>query len=141
MFTEKLLMHFPRELVQQPILSVVTREFDITFNIISARITENEEGVMKVELRGKRQDVQAATRYIREKGVTVRSLSKFIRIDKDLCTDCGACVVHCPTAALYCDEGRAVVFDKKKCIACELCRTACPFHAVVVAHIEEAERV
>jgi len=141
MFTEKILMHFPREMVQQPILSTVTREFDIIFNIISARITENEQGVMKVELRGTRQSVPAAIRFIREKGVSVRSLSKFITIDRSLCTDCGACVVHCPTEALYYEEDRSVGFDAKKCIACELCRTACPFHAIIVAHAEEAERV
>lgn len=141
MFTEKILMHFPRDMVQQPILSTVTREFDITFNIISARITENEEGVMKVELRGTRQNVAAAMKFIKEKGVTARSLSKFVTIDRKLCTDCGACVVHCPTGALYYTQDRAVSFDAKKCIACELCRAACPYRAVIVAHADEAERV
>ena len=141
MFTEKILMHFPRDKVQQPILSTVTREFDITFNIISARITENEEGVMKVELRGARQNVAAAMKFIKGQGVSVRSLSKFVTIDRKLCTDCGACVVHCPTGALYYGDDRAVGFDAKKCIACELCRAACPYRAVIVAHADEVERV
>ncbi|MHC4715169.1 MAG: NIL domain-containing protein [Planctomycetota bacterium] len=141
MFTEKLYVHFPRNLVQEPILCNVTRQFDITFNIISARITENEEGVMKVELRGARPKVLAAVNYMKKKGLVVRSLSKFVTLDRALCTDCGACVVHCPTAALYFGEEREVLFDPKKCIACELCRPACPYHAVIVAHGEEAERV
>ncbi len=139
MFTEKLHVHFPRNQVQEPILSNATRQFDITFNIISARITENEEGVMKVELRGARPSVLAAVDYMKKKGLVVRSLSKFITIDKALCTHCGACVVHCPTDALYYDESRQVVFDAKKCIACELCRPACPYRAVIVAHEEEVE--
>jgi len=137
MFTERILMRFPRNLVQEPILSAVTREYDITFNIISARITENEEGVMKVGLRGNRRQVSAAIDFIKEKGVVVKSLSKFITIDKDLCTECGACVVHCPTGALYFDEGQTVNFDAKKCISCELCRPACPYRAVIVAHAGE----
>ena len=141
MFSERIYVHFPRNLVQEPILSIVTREYDITFNIISARITENEEGVMKVELRGQRPSVLAALEYMRKKGLNIRSLSKFVTIDRALCTDCGACVVHCPTAALYYGAEREVVFDSKKCIACELCRPACAYRAVLVAHSEEAERV
>ena len=141
MFTERILVHFPRTLVQEPILSIVTKQFDITFNIISARITENEEGVMKVGLRGTRSKVLGAIDFMKKKGLSVRSLSKFITIDRALCTDCGACVVHCPTGALYYGPEREVVFDAKKCIACELCRPACAYRAVLVAHSEEAQRV
>ena len=137
MFTERILVHFPRTLVQEPILSIVTKEFDITFNIISARITENEEGVMKVGLRGTRSKVLAAIDFMKKKGLSVRSLSKFVTIDRALCTDCGACVVHCPTGALFYEADRAVGFDSSKCISCELCRLACPYHAVLVAHADE----
>lgn len=141
MFTERILVHFPRKLVNEPILSTVTREFDITFNIFSARITENEEGVMKVGLRGNRSKVLAAVDFMKKEGLGIRSLSKFVTIDRALCTDCGACVVHCPTGALYYGAEREVIFDSKKCIACELCRPACAYRAVIVAHSDQAERV
>ena len=137
MFSERILLQFPRELVNEPILCTVTREFDITFNILSARITENEEGQLKVELRGTRSNVLEAVEFIKQKGVTVRSLSKYVTIDRKLCTDCGACVVHCPSGALFYEAGLAVGFDATKCIACELCRLACPYRAVVVAHSGE----
>ena len=140
MYSERILVHFPKDLVNEPILCIVTREFDITFNIISARITENEEGQLKVELRGTRQNVLAAVDFMKKKGVGIRSLSKFVTIDRKLCTDCGACVVQCPTGALFYAEDRSVGFDAAKCIACELCRAACPYGAVAVAHLEEAKR-
>jgi Fe-S-cluster-containing dehydrogenase component len=137
MFTERVLLEFPRDLVNEPILCTATRDFDITFSIIAARITENEEGRLKVELRGTRQNVNAAIDFMKKKGLAVRSLSKFVTIDRKLCTDCGACVVHCPTAALYYNADQAVAFDSAKCIACELCRLACPYQAVIVAHSNE----
>lgn len=139
MFSERIMMYFPSNLVNEPILCTVTREFDITFNIISATITENEEGRLKVELRGKRPNVLKAVDFIKSKGVAVKSLSKFVSIDRDLCTDCGACVVHCPTAALCFTDEMAVAFDPKKCITCELCRHACPYHAVIIAHADEVQ--
>ena len=137
MFSERILMQFPRELVNEPILCTVTREFDITFSIISATITENEEGRLKVELRGTRPNVLAAVDFMKKKGVGVRSLSKFVTLDRKLCTDCGACVVHCPTAALFYNGDQTVGFDAAKCISCELCRLACPYHAVIVAHAND----
>ena len=137
MFSERVLLEFPRELVNEPILCMVTRDFDITFNIIAARITENEEGRLKVELRGTRANVMAAVDFMKKKGLVVRSLSKFVTVDRKLCTDCGACVVHCPTSALFYEADNAVGFDAGKCIACELCRLACPYRAVVVAHTNE----
>ena len=140
MYSERILVGFPRELVNEPILSSVIKEFGIDFNIIAAKITENEEGELKVELRGTRQNVLAAIDYIKKKGIGVRSLSKFITIDRELCTDCGACVVQCPTAALYYTEDHAVGFDAAKCIACELCRLACPYRAVIVAHADAPVR-
>lgn len=141
MYIEKVLLHFPRELVNEPILCTVTREFDITFSIISARIMENEQGVIKVELHGVRHKVLEALEFMKNRGVGIRNLSKFVTIDRKLCTDCGACVVHCPTGALYYTESREVGFEPKKCIACELCRPACPYHAVIVAHADEVEAV
>ena len=141
MFSERVLLEFPRELVNEPILCTVTREYDITFSIIAARITENEEGRLKVELRGTRSNVTSAIDFMKKKGLVVRSLSKFVTIDRKLCTDCGACVVHCPTGALYYAEDHAVDFDTAKCIACELCRLACPYSAVVVAHSNDVAQV
>jgi L-aspartate semialdehyde sulfurtransferase ferredoxin len=141
MYSERIMVHFPRGLVNEPVLSMVVKQFDITFNIISARITENEEGQLKVELQGKRPNVLQAVEFMKERGVGVRSLSKIVTIDRKLCTDCGACVVHCPTAALYYADDRSVAFDPKKCITCELCRLACPYRAVLVAHAEEGEKV
>ncbi len=100
MYSERILVHFPRGLVNEPVLSMVVKQFDITFNIISARITENEEGQLKVELQGTRPNVHKAIEFMKGKGVGVQNLSRIVKIDRKLCTDCGACAEICPVEAI-----------------------------------------
>ena len=38
------------------------------------------------------------------------------------------CVTVCPTGALYKTEEGPVLYDEARCIGCEYCVTACPFH-------------
>ncbi len=46
-----------------------------------------------------------------------------------MCMQCedAACMKVCPKGAIYRDENGAVVPDPKKCIACKMCISACPF--------------
>jgi len=49
--------------------------------------------------------------------------------DPGLCTGCGACIEHCPVAALAMRETVPVV-DADKCIACFCCQEICPEKAM-----------
>ena len=46
-----------------------------------------------------------------------------------MCLQCedAACMKVCPKGAIYRDENGAVLPDPKKCIACKICISACPF--------------
>lgn len=46
-----------------------------------------------------------------------------------MCMQCedAACMKACPKGAIYRDEYGAVLPDPKKCIACKMCISACPF--------------
>lgn len=46
-----------------------------------------------------------------------------------MCMQCedAACMRVCPRGAIYRDENGAVIPDLKKCIACKMCISACPF--------------
>ncbi len=134
MVERRVVLHFPENLIDQPIVSRMVREFSLEFNILRANITPQQEGLMVLGLAGKRVDVDKALRWARQQGVSVQPLEKNVVRNESVCTHCGACVVVCPTAALWKDpETQDVIFDPDKCIACELCVPVCPPRAMEVA--------
>jgi ferredoxin len=133
MKSRKIVLHFAKEIMGKPIVCQLGKEFDLTFNILKAKITPKEEGVMVIELTGSEAAYRKGTRYLRDQGVKIKPLSKDIVRDENKCTDCGACLAVCPTDALTVDrETWEVVFDFQKCIGCELCIPACPPRAMAL---------
>ncbi len=134
MISRKVVLHFPQHLIDKPIISNMVKKFDLEFNILKAFITPNEEGLLVLELIGKRQELEEALGYLRELDVKIQALSRDVVRDENLCVHCGACTVICPTGALYMDgETHEVIFSSEKCIACELCVKECPYKAMKVS--------
>lgn len=52
-----------------------------------------------------------------------------VKIDKDTCIGCGACVDVCPVNALSMEDGKAVC-DESACIDCGACIATCPVQAI-----------
>jgi len=119
-------------LIDQPIVYRLSKEYDLVFNILLARIMPNEEGVMVAELSGEDEKYNEGIRYLRDQGVDVQLLSQDVGRDERRCTQCGACTTICPTGALTIPdrETMIVTFDIEKCVACSLCVQACPPHAM-----------
>ena len=131
--TRRVVLHFPRSLVDQPIMCRLAREFNIDFNILKASVTPKEEGVLVVELKGESKDYKLGTKYLQETGVQIQPLSQDVIRNENRCTHCGACVVLCPTEALIVEPvSRKVNFIHEKCIACGICVTACPSRAMEI---------
>lgn len=129
----RVVLHFPRSLVDQPIMCRLAREFNIDFNILKASVTPREEGVLVVELSGRAKDYEAGMMYLREAGVGLQPLSKDVIRNEDQCTHCGACVVLCPVNALVAHpDTHRIDFDDSKCIACGICVTSCPLRAMEI---------
>ncbi|MFH1415552.1 MAG: NIL domain-containing protein [Elusimicrobiota bacterium] len=128
---KKIVLHFPYNLVNQPIVVTLVKEYDLSFNILKAKILPEQEGVMVLELHGDEKQYNAGIKYLEGIGITIEPLSKDIKRDDEKCTHCGACVTFCPTEALKVDvETREIIFDSEKCIACELCIAPCPVNAM-----------
>ena len=55
----------------------------------------------------------------------------FLEIRSQRCNQCSkpACVNVCPTGASQVSDGGIVLVDKRKCIGCKACITACPYNA------------
>jgi ferredoxin len=128
----RLVLRFPPLLVDQPVVYKLIKDYNLVFNILRADITPDSEGLMVLEIEGDENDFQKGLSYLEEKGVKVQPLSQDIVMREELCTHCGACVVHCPTAALYFDGERRVIFSPEKCIACEVCVEICPYRAMEI---------
>jgi ferredoxin len=52
-----------------------------------------------------------------------------VKIDKETCIGCGACVDVCPVTALSMEDGKAVC-DADTCIDCGACISTCPTQAI-----------
>jgi ferredoxin len=133
MVRHKIVLHFPHEQVDKPIVSKLVRDFGLDFNILKASITPREEGLLVLEITGKEKDYEHGMAYIESCGVTIQPLSQDIRRNDAKCTHCGACLAVCPTTALYVKRDTMEVgFDDKECVACELCIKVCPPRAMEI---------
>lgn len=128
----RLVLRFPPLLVDQPVVYKLIKDYNLIFNILRADITPDSEGLMVLEIEGEEKDFREGLKYLEERGVKVQPLSQDVVMREELCTHCGACVVHCPTSALYLTEERKVLFAPEKCIACEICVEICPYRAMEV---------
>ncbi len=131
--SKKIVLKFPRQVADKPIVYRLTKDYDLQFNILKASITPAEEGLMVMELIGEEEDYRQGMDYLLRSGVDVQPLSKDIIWMEQRCTDCGACTVLCPAGALTMDrKTMKVSFDPGLCVACELCVKPCPPRAIEV---------
>ncbi len=133
MTKKRLVLHFPPERIDNPIIYRLIKDYDLMVNILQGSVSPGEEGRLIVEIGGSRVRIERALDYLDGLGVSVQPLVKDVHWYRSRCIDCAACVPLCPSNALVLDrEGMEVSFDKKKCIACELCVQACPYGAVEI---------
>lgn len=133
MYARMLVLRFPKEIVDKPIVTNLVRNYNLSFNILKAQIFPRKEGLMVMELRGNRKDYERGLQYLRDIGVIVESIAQGIRRDEEKCYQCGACTAVCPTGALHIKRPEMeVLFDSERCSACELCVKTCPARAMIV---------
>jgi ferredoxin len=130
--TRNIILHYPRKLIEQPVISNLVKQYDLTINISRARIGQDEEGIMVVEISGSSDNLKAGLQYLKDIGVTFKPVSKIIKRIEDRCTHCSACTVVCPSEALVIVDrrGMEVRFIEEKCTGCGLCIPACPYKAM-----------
>lgn len=133
MHAEMLVLRFPREVVDQPIIFRLVKDYDLEFNLLRAAINPRQEGLMVMELRGHPKNFRRGVKYLRDSGVKVQRVARDVRRNEERCYQCGTCTAVCPSGALYLTRpGMEVLFDAGKCSACELCCPVCPARAMEV---------
>jgi ferredoxin len=133
MTSKRIVLRFPHRLVDQPIIFKLVKDYSLSFNILKASVTPQEEGLMVLELTGEDNAFEQGMDYLIKSGVKIQPLSEDIIRNSNKCTDCGVCVPICSVQALIVDQKTMKVsFNQEKCIACELCVKICPTHAMEV---------
>lgn len=72
---EKVYLTFPKDLIKEPVLSMLSKQFDIVFNIRGSTVTA-EMGLVALEIDGKESEVAKAIGWLKAKGVTVEPIEK-----------------------------------------------------------------
>jgi len=134
MMKKRIVLHFPRGLVDKPIVYRLVKDFNLEFNILKAEVNPREEGVLVLEIKGSDGDYKKGINYLKSSGVKIQPLSEDVTMDRKKCVDCTVCVPLCPTSALeVAPETAEVRFIKEKCIACGICIKACPYGAMSIS--------
>ncbi|MCL6614774.1 MAG: 4Fe-4S binding protein [Firmicutes bacterium] len=134
MVKKRVVLTFPPELAELPITYHLVKDFDLSLNILKAKIVPGEEGKLVLELaNGEEEKIMAGIEFIRSQGVLVEPVSKEITLNEEECIHCGACTAVCTPRALFLDPASAELrFDREQCIVCELCVKACPMRVIKV---------
>jgi ferredoxin len=131
--SRRVVLHFPRILVDQPIVYRLVKDYNLEFNILKASVTPKEEGLLVLELSGEQRDYEQGMEYLAGIGVGIQPLSQNVIRNEARCTHCGACITICPTGAFTLElPSRRVNFQAERCIACGLCIKPCPPRAMEV---------
>ena len=131
--SKKIVLHFPRRLVEKPVICRLVKDYDLEFNILKASISPEEEGLLVLELAGEQLEYDKGISYLLKSGIKIQSLSQDVIRNEARCTHCGACITICPPGAFELNlQTRRVEFDNEKCVVCGLCIKACPPRAMEV---------
>ncbi|MFH1651715.1 MAG: NIL domain-containing protein [Chloroflexota bacterium] len=129
--SKKIVLRFPKRIVERPIIYRLVKDYDLEINILQASISPEKEGVLVLELKGGQQEYDQGIQFLVKTGVKIQSLSQDVTRNEERCTHCGACITICPTKAFeIVPETRQVNFINEKCIACGLCIKGCPPRAM-----------
>ncbi|MCF7861996.1 4Fe-4S binding protein [Candidatus Woesearchaeota archaeon] len=130
----RLVLRFTETSVGKPIIYHLIKDYDLIVNIHRAEVTGDSKGKMIIDLEGTTDRINDGRNYLKKEGVSVTFIKQNVSRDAALCTDCGACTVHCPTQAITVKDRITMMtdFDNSKCVACQQCIAVCPYNAMKI---------
>ena len=72
---ERVYLTFPKDLVKEPILCTLAKQFDIMFNIRGSTVT-TDMGLVTLEIDGHQSEIDKAVGWLKNKGVVVEPIEK-----------------------------------------------------------------
>jgi ferredoxin len=132
MARRRLDLRFPPNRATRPVTYHLVKDYDLTPNILRARIEPGQQGRMLLEVTGSRDAIDSAVAFLAKEGIEVDAAASDIVLDEDRCVVCGLCTSVCKPNALSLDGEDRLVFDKDECVYCEACVVACPRRAITL---------
>ncbi|AEA33141.1 NIL domain-containing protein [Hippea maritima] len=132
MISKKIVLRFPKDIADKPLISDICKKYDLTFNIMKANIFPRKEGVLTLEISGEDKAFYKGIDYLKQNGVELTFVEESIKRNEEKCYHCGFCVAVCPTQALTINDRKTMRVDlyKDRCIACGYCVKVCPVKAM-----------
>jgi len=131
----KILLRYPAEMAEEPVFATVLLETGIPANILYSSIGARG-GEILIGVDASPEEVERMMALFRRRGVEAVEVRKAIRVDREKCFDCGACLSLCPTQALRFSPDCSLEVEEEKCVCCEACVPACPVRAITVRSFE-----
>ena len=72
---ERVYLTFPKDQIREPVLSMLTKHFDIVFNIRGSTVT-SDMALVALEIDGRESEVVKAIDWLKAKGITVEPIEK-----------------------------------------------------------------
>jgi ABC-type methionine transport system ATPase subunit len=72
---ERVYLTFPKDLIKEPVLSLLAKQFDVIFNIRGSTVNA-EMGLVALEIDGKETEVTKAIGWLKGKGVIIEPIEK-----------------------------------------------------------------
>lgn len=133
MIKKRVILDFPYQLVDQPIIYQLIKDYQVEVNILKAKITPHEKGIMVIEMKASKVKIQLAINFLKSLGIKITSLARDILFKEEVCTQCTYCVALCPVGAFEINRlEMQLAFNKEKCILCGQCVNICPYKAVEI---------
>ena len=95
--TQNVILRYAPDLVGDPIVYLLVKEYDLIPNIIKASVNPDKEGYILLGLTGEKENYKRAIERLQEIGISVQSLVDRVNWDEDKCTQCGCLLYTSPS--------------------------------------------
>ena len=126
----KIVLKFPQEIMQGPLLADVVLETGVRINIDRA-LVDASVGEIVIDVPDER--VEEVAEAFRRRGTEVHEMDTPIVLDEAECVQCGACVSVCHVEVFTYNKDRTISIDLTRCVLCKTCMTMCPHGALKTA--------
>ena len=126
----KIILKFPQEVMQDPLLADVVLETGVRINIDRA-LVDASFGEIVIDVPDEHVEEVAAA--FRQRGTEVREMDTPVIFDETECVQCGACVSVCPVEVFKYNTDRSISIDLTRCVLCKTCMAMCPHGALKTA--------
>ena len=89
MASQKIVLHFPETVMDEPVVCRLVKHYELDFNIIKAQIQPKREGLMVLELSGDAKKLKAGLKWARDLGIRIQPLEQDVVRDRSCAPTAG----------------------------------------------------